>query len=47
MALHGLPKKMTGEPMFYAKGASWVKDGVPSQVREYTEGTARPSPGIF
>jgi hypothetical protein len=32
--------------VFYAKIASWVKDGVPSQVREYTEGTARPSPSI-
>jgi hypothetical protein len=44
--LHGLPKKVQAN-RFYAKIASWVKDGVPSLAREYTGGTARPSPGIF
>jgi hypothetical protein len=29
---------------FFAKIAIWVKDGVPTQAREYTGGTARPSP---
>jgi hypothetical protein len=30
----------------FAKSAIWVKDGVPSQARGYTGGTARPSPRV-
>ena len=39
-------QKFVMEKYFFAKIASWVKDGVPSLAREYTGGTARPSPGI-
>jgi hypothetical protein len=42
------PKKcqLFAEKYFFAKIAIRVKDGVPSLAREYTGGTARPSPGI-
>ena len=39
--LHGKPPEY-----FFAKTAIGVKDGVPTQARGYTGGTARPSPGV-